>query len=90
MKTNLRSRLNRLKRKLARAKTSRMVFVLVKDLPDGYVGERHIARVKGKPLKSPNGMTFDYEERPGPGPRPPDMHDGVLTIYMTERDIRTL
>jgi hypothetical protein len=38
----------------------------------GYTGERHIEIVKRLPPRSPIGEWVEFEERPGPSPKPPE------------------
>ena len=87
MRVNLLSRLARLE---AQKRLAQPVirFGIVRQLPRDYVGERHVVPVEPLPLGTPDTRMFGFEERPGPGPAPPSMHEGVITIYISEADAK--
>jgi hypothetical protein len=44
----------------------------LKQLPGDYAGEKHIEIVKQLPPRSSIGEWVEFEERPGPRPKPPE------------------
>ena len=75
MRAGLNSRLDRLERVEAQAAAIRSLQIRlgpIKKLPCDYTGERHIAIVKRLPPRSPIGEWVEFEERPGPSPKPPE------------------
>jgi hypothetical protein len=56
---------------------------IVAQLPDDFVGERHVVMVDCMPTDSPNQQWCIFEERPGPGP---NEAEGASVIYLSEAD----
>ena len=81
MKRNLSSRLNKLELLLRPGRNEPggglRIGVVVKHLPDDYVGEHHLAPVH----RNPKGY-YEMEMRPGPAPRGHDQ--GFQWVIMTE------
>jgi hypothetical protein len=75
MSLRITSRLGRLERS-APFTMARQPFKLrlgpLKQLPRDYTGERHVEVVKRLPPRSPMGEWVEFEERPGPSPKPPE------------------
>jgi hypothetical protein len=75
MSFRLQSRLGRLEHAVAFT-LARQSFKLrlghLKQLPGDYAGEKHIEIVKQLPPRSPIGEWVEFEERPGPSPKPPE------------------
>jgi hypothetical protein len=88
MRISLRSRLERLEAQNKRARQSAIQIYVYKELPSDFVGERHIAAAEPLPPGTPDERRFKFEERPGPGPAPPQDPDGGITLYMSESDAR--
>ena len=78
-KSRLQRRLEKLEAQRCAATMTR--FGLVVQLPEGFVGERHIVMVD----RTPNGSRCIFQERPGPGP---NEADGAQVIYVTEADMK--
>jgi hypothetical protein len=86
MRMNLLSRLERLEAQNKRARQSAIRFCIYKELPSDFVGERHIAAVEPLPPGMPDDRQYRFEERPGPGPEPPQSPDYGITVYISEAD----
>jgi hypothetical protein len=75
MTFRLQSRLGRLEHASAFA-LARQPFKLrlghLKQMPGNYAGERHIEIVKRLPPRSSIGEWVEFQERPGPRPKPPE------------------
>jgi hypothetical protein len=84
MTLRLRRRLEKLEgRRWAGATITRSGIVV--QLPDDFVGERHVVMVDCTPTDSPNQQWCVFEERPGPGP---NEAEGAHVIYLDESDVR--
>jgi hypothetical protein len=82
-KSRLQRRLEKLEAQRCAATMTR--FGLVVQLPEGFVGERHIVMVDRTPNGSPHQEWCIFQERPGPGP---NEADGAQVIYVTEADMK--
>jgi hypothetical protein len=75
MSYRIQSRLGRLEHAAA-CTLARIPFKLrlghLRQLPREYAGERHIEIVKRLPPRSRIGEWVEFEERPGPSPKPPE------------------
>ena len=67
MKATLRSRLEKLEAQRHAAATITRCDLLF-ELPEDFVGERHVVLVSRAVNASPNQAWCHFEERPGPGP----------------------
>jgi hypothetical protein len=75
MNLRLQSRLGRLEHAAAFTLARRPYKLRLghlKRLPRDYIGARHIEIVKRLPPRSPIGEWVEFEELPGPGPKPPE------------------
>ena len=75
MNLRLQSRLGRLEHAAAFTLARRPYKLRLghlKRLPRDYIRERHIEIVKRLPPRSPIGEWVEFEERPGPSPKPPE------------------
>ena len=84
MTSRLRRRLEKLEAQQCAAVTKTRSGIVVQ-LPEGFVGERHIVMVDCTPNESPHQEWCIFQERPGPGP---NEADGAQVIYVTEADMR--
>jgi hypothetical protein len=84
MNTKLRSRLERLEAQTRRARQSVIRIGIVRQLPDDFVGERHIAPVERGAPGTPDRGLCGFEERPGPAPH--GSHFDATRIYISEED----
>jgi hypothetical protein len=84
MRSKLLSRLERLEAVSQDARQAVMQVGSLKNLPDDFVGERHVVVVKRQQTSTPNYESCEFEERPGP--EPPGMRDQACRIYVTEED----
>ena len=57
-------------------------------LPREYVGERHVAIVKQLPSDSSGFEQYEFEERPGPGPKLTfgDKAGPSITVFLVSPD----
>jgi hypothetical protein len=85
MKSTLITRLERLEERSREDRRSTMQFGLLKQLPDDFVGERHVVVVKRELTSTPNWEQCEFEERPGPAPH--GTQDDACRFYMSEDDI---
>jgi hypothetical protein len=85
VRATLQSRVRRLEARSQQAREAVVQIGLLRQLPDNYVGERHVVVVKREPTSTPNWETCEFEERPGP--EPPGRHDDACRIYVTEDDM---
>ena len=79
-KSRLQRRLEKLEAQRCAAVTTTRSGIVVQ-LPESFVGERHIVMVD----RTPNGSRCIFQERPGPGP---NEADGAQVIYVTEADMK--
>jgi hypothetical protein len=82
---------SRLRRRLEKLETQRGAAEaitrsgIVVQLPESFVGERHIVMIDRTPTGSPHQEWCIFQERPGPGP---NEADGAQVIYVSEADMR--
>jgi len=82
MKSTLRQRLNLLEAKFAPiANPATYHYGWLRPLPKDYVGERHVVTVKVSPSGSRYLKRCEFEERPGPAPRPKG--DSSFDVYLS-------
>jgi hypothetical protein len=85
MKSKLLSRVERLEAHTKRARQSVIQLGVLKPLPGGYVGERHVVAVAHGAPGTPDWGPYGFEERPGP--EPPGAHDDATRVYVSEDDL---
>jgi len=86
IRRSLRTRLQRLEAAFPSKGPSRRIGLL-RQLPAGYTGERHVAMVaEGKAESGRSAYTF--EERPGPAP--PGPRDPVAWLPLTEAQMQMI
>lgn len=87
MRLQLKSRLGRLEH-AASVTSAHKPFKLrlghLRQLPSGYSNERHIEIVKRLPPKSPIGEWVEFEERPGPNPKP--LEERITNVCFVGRE----
>ena len=84
MKARFGSRLEKLEARRRAAETIERAGIVIQ-LPDDYVGEKHVVLVSRSPTDTPNLEWCSFEERPGPGP---NEAEGAAVIYISEEDTR--
>lgn len=84
MTTKLKSRLERLEAQNQQARQSVIRIGIVRQLPEDFVGERHIAPVESGSSGTLGVGLYGFEERPGPAPR--GSHFDDTRIYISEDD----
>jgi hypothetical protein len=82
MKDTLLSRIKRLEASAASPQLAYRIGVL-KPLPAGFLGDRHIVIVKQGPIEH-STQWCEFEERPGPAPH--GAADGIPRIYLSETE----
>ena len=86
MNTRLRTRLAKLEftRAIQREKRVVIRFGTLKRLPADYQGERHVATIAGPGCDPAHPDYYEFEERPGPDPRPAETAgtgERVITVH---------
>jgi hypothetical protein len=86
MNTRIRARLAKLEltRTLQAEKRLVIRFGTLKRLPADYQGERHVATIAGLGSDPAHPDCYEFEERPGPDPRPAETAgtgERVLTVH---------
>ena len=91
MNARLRTRLAKLEvtRTIETEKRLVIRFGRLKQLPTDYQGERHVATVAGPGSDPAHPDRYEFEERPGPDPRPAETGgtgERVLTVLFVTAD----
>ena len=91
MNTRLRTRLAKLEftRAIQREKRVVIRFGRLKRLPADYQGERHVATIAGPGSDPAHPDCYEFEERPGPDPRPAETAgtgERVITVHFVTAD----
>jgi hypothetical protein len=87
----IRTRLEKLELTRAIQAEKRIVirFGRLKRLPPDYQGERHVATVAGPGSDPAHPDCYEFEERPGPDPRPAEtagIGERVITVHFVSAD----
>lgn len=68
MKSRLISRVERLESRMQSVELRPIDYGWVTHLPEDFTGERHVAKVRREPTRSPRFFWCQFEEREGPLP----------------------